>query len=98
MNTSCQCFHRVLYIMLYKVDLSYNPSVKPLKQSPLTSALVCIIFLKNFATGNVNSFVKFNFGHCFKGFEVVNLFHKFFARFPKKSAVKARYQLTRSSV
>ena len=68
MNTSCQCCHRVLYIMLYKVNLSYNVSVKPLKQSPLRSALVFTIFLKEFATGNVNYIVKFNFGHCFKGF------------------------------
>ena len=85
--------------MLYKVVLTYESVGQTIQTKSSQKCFgLCYFFLKYFATGNVNSFVKFNFGHRFKGFEVVNLFHKFFARFPKKSAVKARYQLTRSSV
>ena len=53
-----------------------------IETKPSQSALV-FFFFKNFATGILNSFVKFNFGHCFKGFEVVNLSINFLPDFPR---------------
>ena len=51
MNTSCQCFHRVLYITLYKVDYSKLQSVgETIETEPSQKRFAFYYFLKEFCS------------------------------------------------